>query len=99
MRKLAVILMTESYNPDEDFALFRSSKLITSVITVRTMDEALEVAKDVTAQGADAIELCGAFGSDGAEQIIKATSGRVPVGHVVYNENQSDLVRVFLAGL
>lgn len=60
------------------------------IIGVRNLDEAKEISKSLIGY-ADVIELCGAFGKEGAREIIDATDGKVPVGFVTHFDFQDDL--------
>ena len=59
------------------------------VIRGLNMDEARALAEE----GIGCIELCGAFGPDGARQVIEATGGRIPVGYVTHFPEQDPLFR------
>ena len=39
----------------------------------------------------ECIELCGAFGEEGARRVIEATGGKVPVGYVTHLPQQDAL--------
>ena len=43
------------------------------------------------AEGAGCIELCGAFGPEGARAVIDATGGAIPVGYVTHLPEQDSL--------
>lgn len=60
------------------------------IIGVRNLDEAKEISKSLIGY-VDVIELCGAFGKEGAREIIDATDGKVPVGFVTHFDFQDDL--------
>ena len=47
--------------------------------------------------GVGAIEVCGAFGKEGADKLIAATGNKVAVGYVVHNPEQDELFRQFFA--
>ena len=49
---------------------------------VSTLEDACAAARELLEQGVGCIELCGAFGPDGARRIIEATGNRIPVGYV-----------------
>lgn len=44
---------------------------------------------------ADEIKLCGAFGKVGANEIIEATSNKIPVGFITHIESKDDLFNEF----
>lgn len=60
------------------------------IFGVRNLDEAKEISKSLIGY-ADVIELCGAFGKEGAREIIDATDGKIPVGFVTHFDFQDDL--------
>ena len=51
---------------------------------VSTLEDACAAARELLEQGVGCIELCGAFGPDGARRIIEATENRIPVGYVTH---------------
>lgn len=64
------------------------------IIGVANMEEA--VAKELQQDGVDCIELCGAFGTEGAKKIIDATGNTIPVGYVTHLPEQDDIyIRTF----
>jgi len=48
-----------------------------------------QVVEDLLAQGAQLIELCGAFGPAESARIMEQVAGRVPVGAVTYPASQA----------
>lgn len=60
------------------------------IIGVKNLEEAKEISKSLMGI-ADVIELCGAFGKEGAREIIDATDGKIPVGFVTHLDFQDDL--------
>ncbi|MGP1459326.1 MAG: DUF6506 family protein [Treponema sp.] len=61
------------------------------IVAVSDMDAAVTAAKNLVAEGVGCIELCGAFGKDGAQKIIRATGNTVPVGYVTHLPEQDGL--------
>ena len=55
---------------------------------VSTLEDACAAARELLEQGVGCIELCGAFGPDGARRIIEATGNRIPVGYVTHLPGQ-----------
>ena len=49
--------------------------------------------QELLEQGVGCIELCGAFGPDGARRIIEATGNRIPVGYVTHLPEQEAVYR------
>ena len=57
------------------------------------MRGACAAAQELLEQGVGCIELCGAFGPDGARRIIEATGNRIPVGYVTHLPEQEAVYR------
>lgn len=94
-KKFAFILMETHYDPRKHRAEFETEKQITYILTVNNMEDAVAQATACAQDGVGAIELCGAFGKEGAAKIIEATSNRVAVGYVVHNPEQDPLFDAF----
>ena len=60
---------------------------------VSTLEDACAAARELLEQGVGCIELCGAFGPDGARRIIEATGNRIPVGYVTHLPEQEAVYR------
>lgn len=56
----------------------------TRMIGVPDIENAERIAVSLRNEGYDAIELCGAFGADGARRIIEATGHEIAVGFVTH---------------
>ena len=58
------------------------------IVGVSSTDEGARIAEDMVKKGIALIELCGAFGYDGAKKVSDAVGDKVPVGmiaHQVWN--------------
>lgn len=86
--KFAFIIMGH-FNPQKDRAAIHNGAA--QIIGVSNLDEARIAAKELYEKGVDCIELCGAFGEDGAKEIIDATGNKVPVGYVTHLPEQDNL--------
>ena len=64
-----------------------------AVIGVSSLDEAIAEARALQKEGVRAIELCGAFGEEGARKIIEATGHRIAVGYVTNFPEDDQLFR------
>lgn len=53
-------------------------------IDFKNKEQVVEVAKELIANGAQMIELCGGFGPLWIAKVSEATNGKVPVGSVAY---------------
>lgn len=86
--KFAFIIMGP-FDSEKDRARIRSGQA--QLIGVSNIEEARSVAKELLAQSVDCIELCGAFGPEGAKEIIDATENKIPVGYVTHLSCQDSL--------
>lgn len=61
------------------------------IIGVSSIKEAAKIAKELYNDGIGCIELCGAFGEEGAREIIKATDNKILVGYITHLPEQSEI--------
>ena len=87
--KFAYMIMGPDFKPERDRAEIPEVR----IIGVSSLEEACAEAVSLTEAGIDCIELCGAFGPEGAMRIIDAVENRVPVGYAVHLPMQDDLFR------
>ena len=91
--KYAFLIMGP-YNSEKDDVRFPSST--TRMIGVSNLDEACSIAATLLSEGYAAIELCGAFGEEGARRIIEATHHEIAVGFVThFPEDDSLFAKAF----
>lgn len=88
--KFAFLIMGD-FCPSDDFAKIHNGDA--EIIGVSSIDEAAQTACRLQKEGVDCIELCGAFGEDGARKIIKATGNKLPVGYVTHLPEQDGVYR------
>ncbi len=86
--KFAFIIMG-AFDEQKDRASIHNERA--QIIGVSNLKEACAAAKELCAQGISCIELCGAFGPDGAKEIINATENKIPVGYVTHLPEQDAL--------
>ena len=68
---------------------------VSHIRTVRNFDEAKATVKELKEQGVGAIEVCGAFGKEMADELVRLTDGEVALGYVVHDENLDPLFARF----
>ena len=88
--RFAFLIMGD-FNAGTDRAVIHEGAA--QIIGVSSIQEAASVAVELCASGVACIELCGAFGADGARQIIRATENKVPVGYVTHLPEQDEIYR------
>ncbi len=91
-----IYLGTGTEDPAEQRAVIDHGGLRTHVVAVPDRHSAVTVAVELVADGAQSLELCGAFGPVDAAAVLEATAGQVPVGVVGYGmESVPGLARLF----
>ena len=92
-KKFAFLLMGAHYDPARHQADFETENRLTSIRTVRDYPEAQAVLRTLFENGYGAIELCGAFGEDGAKAVVNATQNKIPIGYITHLPEQDALYR------
>lgn len=87
--KFAFLIMGD-FDP-EDRAVIHNGGA--QIVGVASLAEAVEAARQLQEQGVDCIELCGAFGPQGAREVVRATGNRLPVGYITHLPEQDDVYR------
>lgn len=95
MKKFAFMMMGEVHDPERDRAEFEAGGTLTLIRTVRNFEEAKEMALALVQDGVGAIELCGAFGPEKAEELFQYTGKKVAVGYVTHNPAHDALFAAF----
>lgn len=81
-----IYLGTGSEDPAVHRAVIAHGGLKTTIVAVPTPEAAVDAAVELVDDGAQSIELCGAFGPVWTARVIEAAGGRVPVGAVAYGQ-------------
>ena len=88
--KFAFLIMG-NYNSQKDRGEINGGQA--RIIGVTSISEAAEIAARLEEEGVGCIELCGAFGEEGARAVIEATKNRIPVGYVTHLPKQEEVYR------
>ena len=83
--KFAFLIMGE-FDSSKDYASINENEA--QMIGVASIEEARNVARKLQEEGVDCIELCGAFGENGAREIIEATENKLPIGYATHLPEQ-----------
>lgn len=94
MKKFAFILMGKDYTK-EHTATFETGTKVTYICTVNSYEEAKKKVLELKENGVKAIELCGAFGKEKADELIELTNNEIAIGYVVHNKEQDQLFMNF----
>lgn len=89
--KFAYIILGRDFNPEIDRASIHDGCV--QLVGVSSFEEACTQALRLKNEGVDCIELCGAFGPKGAEQVIAAVENSLPVGYAVHLPIQDDIFK------
>jgi hypothetical protein len=82
----AYIFLGPGLDPTQDRSVIKTDRLTFTTIGIdfNHKEQVISIAKEVIANGAQMIELCGGFGPLWVAKISGAINGHVPVGSVVY---------------
>lgn len=81
--RFAFLIMAADHVPERDRASIETAACRSRIVGVSSLDEACEVARQLVSTGeVDRIELCGAFGPEGARRVSEALGGAASVGYV-----------------
>ncbi|MGI6168469.1 MAG: DUF6506 family protein [Christensenellales bacterium] len=88
----AFLVKGEGYDARVHRAYFENEYTKTHVLGVEDIAAAQEAARELVREGVELIELCGAFGQEGARSVAEALDGAVPVGYVTHDKSQKSLM-------
>ena len=92
--KFAYLILGPDFHPEQDRAAIHQGDA--RIIGVSSVEEACKQARALAEAGIGCIELCGAFGPEGAARVVSAVENRGPVGYAVHLPIQDALFsRVF----
>lgn len=92
----AFLIMGSLFDSQADRAQIHNG--VSRIIGVSDLDDACKTARELYENGIDCIELCGAFGEEGARRIIEATDNKIPVGFVTHLKEQDDIFAAAFGG-
>lgn len=95
MKKVYAFLLMTDRGPEETRFL-EGDTIDTLFVPVRSLEEGCETARKlVQEKGVGAIELCGAFGEEGAARIKEAAGPQTAVGYVIHQPSEDALFQAF----
>ncbi len=96
-KKFAFLLMGNHYNSEVHQACFETENQISYVFTVKNFKEACDKLIFLESEGVGAVELCGAFGEEGAQKLIELTNNKIAIGYVTHKPEQDQLFADFFS--
>lgn len=82
--KFAFLVMAPDHVSGIDRTIIEKPSCKSIMVGVNSIEDACECAQKLVASGeVNKIELCGAFGREGARRVKEALGGNVPVGYIV----------------
>lgn len=82
----AYIFLSPGFHPDTHTVIMESlhCRFKTVGIDMNNKQQAIAVAKQLSAEGVQLIELCGGFGPIWIAKLSEAIDGKIPIGSVAY---------------
>lgn len=87
------IVKGEGYNARTNKSTLDSGTFKTTVVGVETEEQAIEVAKQMFAEGIQIVELCGGFDSKSADKIMDVLENSMPVGYVTFSRRARNIMK------
>jgi hypothetical protein len=85
--KAAFIFVAPETDAQTHRAVIETPALTLNVVGVKNYSEGVQVAKELVANGVQALELCAGFGNEGLAMISKAVQGKASVGAVRFDHH------------
>lgn len=98
--KLQVLYMfcDPTADSDKNRLVTETEDGVVHVIGVKSTDEGAEIARQMVEEGVAIVELCGAFGYEGAKKVHDSVGEKVPVGMMVHQVWNAPKIAKILAG-
>jgi len=91
------IVQGDGFDPENDVQVLETQHFKMTTIGVARTEQGGDAAKRLVADGAQLIELCGAFGPIWTAKVIEAIEDAVPVGSVSYGPEAIDKVHAIFS--
>jgi hypothetical protein len=83
--KAAFIFVAPDADPAKHRAWVETPQVHLLAVAAKNYEDSAKLAKELAAEGIQAIELCGGFGNLGLAKIVAAVQGKIPVGAVRFD--------------
>jgi len=96
LKKMGFIVRGRGFDPEQHRQVMESPAFTLMIAGIGDLSQAPAAAQRLVAEGAEMLELCGAFGPRATAEVIAAIQDAVPVGVVAYDNDALDrLVALF----
>lgn len=95
LNNFAILFLAEKADPKIHRATIKIENVTYTTVGIdfQHKEQVIEIAKELIANGAQIIELCGGFGPIWIAKVIEATKNQVPIGGVFYGpESRKPLI-------
>ena len=83
--KAAFIFVAPEADPASHRAWVKTPAVHLLAVAAKNYEDSAKLAKELAAEGIQAIELCGGFGNLGVAKIVEAVQGKIAVGAVRFD--------------
>lgn len=94
-KKFAYVLMSSPAENGNRVLIAESPEMLQIVARASSVENACLLAKELAEEGFGVIELCGAFGAEGAQKIKDYAGGNLGVAYVTRLPGQDDIFTSF----
>ena len=91
------IVRGDGFDPKSDVQIMETPRIKMTTIAISKPEQGIEAARRLVADGAQLIELCGAFGPVWTAKVIEGIDDAVPVGSVAYGPEAIDRVHAIFS--
>lgn len=93
-----IYLGTGTEDPSRHRAVIEHGGLRTTIVAVPDREATAHTAAELAAEGAQSLELCGAFGPTDVAQLLEVTGGQIPIGVATYGMESIPKLTALFAG-
>ena len=83
--KAAFIFVAPGADSKQHRSWVETPQISLLAVAAKGYEDAAQLARELVAEGIQAIELCGGFGNMGTAKIVEAVGGKIPVGVVRFD--------------
>lgn len=93
IKNYGFIVKGKGYKPSSHRSVLDSGSFKTTIVGVETEEQAIEIARQMCAEGIQIVELCGGFDPKSADTIMDELQNSIPVGYVIFSKKAQNLMK------